>query len=1461
MKSKAGWIGLLSLTQLPGNCWAAEQAKSRPNIIWLMAEDIGQDLECYGTKAVKTPVLNKLAEDGVRFTGLLAPNSICSPCRSAMMTGMHPLKINAQHHRSNRDVALPENVKPFTYWLRQAGYTCIHGSEFVMGGGRKTDCNFKHTELGAYDGVENFGLFDKLNVIQPQDQPFFAQIQLVATHRGDWWNSIREKSPHPVNPELVELPPYMADHPVIRLDWAKYLDQVEYIDREIGLIIDDLKKKGLYENTVIIFIGDNGRCNLRGKGYLYDPGVRVPLIMHWPSGLKGGAVRDDLLDLTDITATILDLAGAEIPASMTGRSFMRPDFYREYVFSARDVWDEITDKSRSLTARQYKYIRNDMPEKPWDAHQAYLEFYRPALHIMRRLKIEGALSEPQQLFFKATKPHEELYDLSVDPHELNNLAADPAFRAVLEKMRQQTLLEEQTMAPSRSVYEPADCTSSALYEYVKYMHPQAYLEMLNGVEIGFQKYLRIYRQWLRRHDSPKSNPAFPGKGRKPVKIDFDWRFKAGDIPGAESVEYNDTDWRVLDVPHDWSIEGSYAADNPSGGRCGYLPSGIVWYRKEIDFSNEWKNKKVSVGFDGVFMNSTVWLNGVKLGTRPYGYISFAYDLTPHLRPGKNILAVRVDNEQQPASRWYTGTGIYGRVHLTVTDPVHVNRGGIFFQTLEAAADHAVVSVDADVENGGEGTVTATLFSNDGKAVASRTVPLVDGRASQQLTVKNPELWSVDTPNLYTLRIAVEQGGEVVDQVDTRVGIRTLTFDKHTGFYLNGVSMKLKGVCEHHDGGPVGAAFPDKILRERLLLLKEMGCNAIRAAHNPRTPVFYDLCDELGLMVLDEIFDGWHKKAEADYGGRFFNQWWKTDVEEWVRANRNHPCIVMYSIGNETGEEDVHDITGWIKQFDATRPTTGGTLFKGVDIQGFNGPGEMPGAMQAFHEKFPDEICVRTEVPHTLQTRGFYRVRTWWRSKNDPHNEIPDYGTEQIFFDGHPRYSSSYDNCGVRMSARQSWRETRDMPWIIGEFRWTGFDYIGEASFAGGGWPARIWNYGVIDLAGLPKDHYWFYQSQWTTAPMVHILPHWTHPQLKPGTVVPVVGYSNCDEVELFLNGKSLGRKTEDAEWLEFVWQVPYEPGELKAVGYKHGKAVAEKVHRTAGAPAALRLETNNSDLKADRLDTATLTFSAADENGNGVPWAMNRVEFHIDGPVKHLGFENGDPVDVTPHRLHHRNLFYGFGRGFFQALENESPVRITAAAVLGDTRFEDTVQVAVDVQHIMLRGVPAAEQDTIRCTIDGSDPMLGTVYAGPFVLTASAEVRAVILRGGKPVLNLSQKFTKGAKPRVTDPRWDPAYSGSPINVWSGGYSGPFAEQLLGSWTAADETFEFRSDGVVYQGNDAVAVWWYEFPADIFEAGSDAGSGELLWKKTGEVFQLKLATQEAAELLLIKNGMKQKIMTR
>ncbi|MDE3741797.1 sulfatase [Maribacter polysaccharolyticus] len=471
-------------------------AQTKPNIIWLMAEDISLDLECYGTKAVKTPHLNKMAANGVRFDNCFVTNPICSPSRSAMMVGTHQLKINADNHRSNRDVPLNEKYKPFTYWLRRSGYTCILGHHGVMGKGRKTDVNFKSEKIGKWDGKENFGLFDKVDHFEKEDQPFFMQIQLDATHRGDWWNAVRAASKHPVNPDEVELPEYIADHPVTRLDWAKYLDQVEYIDDEVGMIFQELEDKGMADNTIVIFIGDNGRCNIRGKGYLHDSGLHIPLIIYNPKNSEVNKVRKDVVGATDITATILDFAGVEIPEYMTGKPIFDEDFSREFVYASRSLWDEVEEKSRAITSGTWKYIRNDKPEIPFDAHQAYLEFYRPAVHIMRTLKNENKLSENQGFFFENSKPKEELYDLKADPMELNNLADNLKYSKVLERMKKNTQDFDAQMKPKDSIYFPTHAISVEVLKWVKKERPVLYQKMLLGEEIGFSglnKEFKIYK--------------------------------------------------------------------------------------------------------------------------------------------------------------------------------------------------------------------------------------------------------------------------------------------------------------------------------------------------------------------------------------------------------------------------------------------------------------------------------------------------------------------------------------------------------------------------------------------------------------------------------------------------------------------------------------------------------------------------------------------------------------------------------------------------------------------------------------------------------------------------------------------------------------------------------------------------------------------------------------------------------
>ena len=498
---------LLLLSTLP--LMASAQIKTKPNIVWIMAEDIEQDLECYGMKGVKTPNLNRLAEEGMLFQSAYGTGSISSPCRSAMMTGVHQNVINAHNHRSNRELPLTTDVQPITYHLRNNGYTCILGSPLVTVNGRKIDCNYKTKPIGKWDGINNFGLFDKLDEITPSEQPFFAQIQLVKTHRGDWWKETTANSKHPVNPDSIELPPYMPNHPKVRREWATYLDQIEYMDMEVGLIMEDLRKKDLLDNTIIVFIGDNGRCDIRGKGYLYEPGIRIPMIV-WGKGIEKGVIND-LVYTLDISATILDLAECELPDYLMGKPFLEKKTGRfvggnEYIFAARDNWDEIIDCMRSITTKDFKYIRNYVPNEGWDRHQQYLDFHRPAIHVMRQLKEENKLDANQLLFMENHKPAEELYNLKNDPYELHNLAEDPAYHTALLQMRGY-LKDWQSKYVDYGLKDlnerKTEHAKGGIREYVQKNYPKEWQKLVNG-EIG-DKFKKFSKEAQNTPDKKQKN--------------------------------------------------------------------------------------------------------------------------------------------------------------------------------------------------------------------------------------------------------------------------------------------------------------------------------------------------------------------------------------------------------------------------------------------------------------------------------------------------------------------------------------------------------------------------------------------------------------------------------------------------------------------------------------------------------------------------------------------------------------------------------------------------------------------------------------------------------------------------------------------------------------------------------------------------------------------------------------------
>ncbi len=782
------------------------------------------------------------------------------------------------------------------------------------------------------------------------------------------------------------------------------------------------------------------------------------------------------------------------------------------------------------------------------------------------------------------------------------------------------------------------------------------------------------------------------------QINFGWKFHAGDIKNGEDINLNTESWRVLDLPHDWSIEGEYSQDHGTDWQSGFLPAGIGWYRKSIHWDSDWEGDLVKIYFEGIYLNSDVWINGHHLGHRPNGYIGFEYDLTQYLKKGENVIAVRVDHSKPLTGRWYTGSGIYRHVWLKVQNPLHIENWGVFFTTPIVDSEESSYQVEVEVSNQLKEDkllqVKASFTDKSGSLVSEVESELINVHAGEKQTVelkgnlKGTELWSPENPYLYTLQTTILENGKKIDANTQKVGFRKLEFSSEFGFKLNGEITRLKGVCDHHTAGAMGAAVPDDVWLYRLSLLKEMGCNAIRTAHNPFSPSFYNICDSIGIMVLNEFLDGWDtKKASHDYG-LYFNDWWETDAVSFIKRDRNHPSVIMWSIGNEVKRPTrkvQKQLIELFHQYDATRPVTqgghdptrgmtGDGLPSKLDIKGFNGDGEEKGVFERFHAKEPHMPMVATEVPHTYQTRGVYRTQTHWRRRDFPAMwekrawdgtlrglekrlfSIPDLTEEEVFVEElnttwfqngkiypvslskpyHPHlyYQSSYDNASVRSSARKAWQRTRDLDYVMGQFRWGSFDYLGETN----DWPSRFANFGVIDICGFPKDHFYLYQSMWTDQTMVHILPHWTHPG-KEGTEIPVVAYTNCDEVELFLNGKSLGVQKYKDEQL--VWLVPYKAGTIKAIARKNGEIVAKHSHTTAGTPANLELNPDKTTIQANRTDVVHVAVSITDEKGIFCPYADNEIIFETTGPVKIIGVDNGDPLDLSDYKTNRRKAFRG----------------------------------------------------------------------------------------------------------------------------------------------------------------------------------------------------------------------------
>jgi len=789
----------------------------------------------------------------------------------------------------------------------------------------------------------------------------------------------------------------------------------------------------------------------------------------------------------------------------------------------------------------------------------------------------------------------------------------------------------------------------------------------------------------------------------------DWKFSLGDNLSASKGDFDDSQWRTLNLPHDWSIEADFSADNPASPGGGALPGGIGWYRKTFIADKSFQNKNSFIDFDGVYRKSQVWINGQLLGERPYGYSSFRYELTPYIKIGeKNVIAVRVDNSEQPNSRWYSGSGIFRNVWLVILNPVHVDHWGTYVTTTDVSAQSANIKIATRLKNATKEKADVELYSAlidaSGKEIKTAKDMLSiasdsDADIAQNFSVAQPQLWSIDHPYLYTIRTQVKQNGTVLDDYETPLGIRSFAFDADKGFILNGEPVKIKGVCDHHDLGCLGAAVNYRATERQLEILKTMGCNAIRTSHNPPSPELLDLCDKMGFIVMDEAFDMWRrKKTTYDYS-RDFPEWHERDLTDLVLRDRNHPSIFMWSIGNEIMEQwpdakaDTLDmqqanlllnftnllnqkdttiqgmhvnsllalkLADIVKKLDPTRPITSannGTdttnyIFRSgaMDVIGFNYH-EQDWPKEVFQQKFPNHNFIITESTSALMSRGYYMMPSdsiyVWPQRWD------------IRFDQKEHQCSAYDNCHVPWGSthEKSWDAVKKDDHIAGMYIWTGFDYLGEPTPFW--WPSRSSYFGIIDLAGFPKDVYYMYQSEWNDKETVlHIFPHWNW---NAGDTIDVWAYYNhADAVELFLNGQSLGRQSKPEDTFHVCWRVPFQKGTLKAVSYKDGAQVMTTEIKTAGDPVSIRLTADRQTIKADGKDLSFVTVEVLDKDGNVVPIANNLVRFSIIGNGSIAGTDNGDSTDHNSLKKPERKLFNGKALAVVQSGKASGIVKLKA---------------------------------------------------------------------------------------------------------------------------------------------------------------------------------------------------------
>lgn len=777
------------------------------------------------------------------------------------------------------------------------------------------------------------------------------------------------------------------------------------------------------------------------------------------------------------------------------------------------------------------------------------------------------------------------------------------------------------------------------------------------------------------------------ESRRTVLLDKDWLFFNGEVENGEDPSLKTEGWQSVTVPHDWAISGEFdrsidlvetmviedgeKVPKVRTGRTGGLPHiGVGWYRRKLELPESHEGKRVSVEFDGAMSHAKVFVNGKFAGEWPYGYASFGFDITDLVEfGGENTLAVRLENKPGSA-RWYPGAGIYRDVRMVITDPVYVKQWGVYVTTPDIQQGRGTVRVETTILNkSGDAKnvkLKTDILSPANEVVATATSDVQAQAANtveQTLNAPSPQLWSVGKPVLYTVVTTIMDGDKVLDKYETPFGFRYFEFTNNEGFFLNSERVQLNGVCLHHDLGPLGAAVNLSSIRHRLNLLKEMGCNAIRTSHNPPAPELLDLADEMGFLVIDEAFDEWKlPKTENGYN-KLWDEWAEKDMTAFIHRDRNHPSVIMWSVGNEIREQGSKDgaeycqfLVDICKREDPTRPTTAGfNNWQGAIKNGFADIVDVPGwnykpqHYRFIHEKFPHWKMYGSETASTVSSRGEYFFPA----------------EQKVHFTREPYHSSSFD------MEFPSWATSPDrefaaqdsFKFMAGEFVWTGFDYLGEPTPYNVEWPARSSYFGIIDLCGIPKDRYYLYQSKWTDKEVLHLLPHWNWEE---GQKVSVHCYTGFDKAELFLNGESLGVREKDPSTLytkyRLVWDdVVFHAGELKVVALDgQNKPLKETVMRTAGKPAAIRLEADRTEIGADGKELAFITVSVVDENGIVCPRADNRIDFTTEGAGLLRAVGNGDPTSLESFVKPFRKAFNGKCMAIVQAGEKPGEIALTA---------------------------------------------------------------------------------------------------------------------------------------------------------------------------------------------------------